>query len=184
MAQAAGRRGHREAKVAYAKAERRNAHPEAASERHRSRRSNGREGPLSLGVLDHHLGYFVRRLQVWVFQDFMQGLARLDVRPAQFSVMAVIEANPGLSQADIADFLGIERARLVRLLDRLEKRGFTERRPSPTDRRSHALHLTRAGHRMLKQIEALANEHEARLVGKLGVDKHKLLLDLLRDFVR
>lgn len=37
---------------------------------------------------------------------------------------------------------------------------------------------------MLKQIEALAREHEARLVGKLGVDKHKLLLDLLRDFVR
>ena len=55
------------------------------------------------------------------------------------SVLIVIAANPGLSQSDLADTLGIERARLVRLLDRLEKRGLTQRLNSRTDRRSHAL---------------------------------------------
>ena len=100
---------------------------------------------LDLGVLDGHLGYFVRRLQVWIFQDFVRTLAAFDIRPAQFSVLVVIEANPGLSQADLGETLGIERARLVRLLDGLEKRGLTRRQPSPTDRRSHALSLTEAG---------------------------------------
>jgi DNA-binding MarR family transcriptional regulator len=170
--------------VAYAKAERRNAQSEGLPERGGDRRERERPEPLSLGVLNDHLGYFVRRLQVWVFQDFMQGLAALEVRPAQFSVLAVIEANPGLSQSDIAAFLGIERARLVRLLDRLEKRGFTERRASPRDRRSHALHLTREGQRALKRIKALAAAHEARLTEKLNPERRKLLLDLLRDFGR
>src|SRR5215213_4034487 len=100
---------------------------------------------LSVGVLDGHLGYFLRRVQVWVFQDFIRTLASIDLRPAQYSVLAVIGANRGLSQADVAQLLGIERARLVRLLDRLEKRGLTQRLASPIDRRSHALQLTVAG---------------------------------------
>ena len=44
-----------------------------------------------LGVLDGHLGYFVRRLQMWIFQDFVRALASFDIRPAQFSVLVVIE---------------------------------------------------------------------------------------------
>ena len=86
---------------------------------------------LDIGVLNEHLGYFIRRLQVWVFQDFIRTLAPIDIRPAQYSVLVVIAANPGLSQSDLADRLGIERARLVRVLDKLEKRGLTQRLASP-----------------------------------------------------
>jgi DNA-binding MarR family transcriptional regulator len=140
--------------------------------------------PLSLGVLDGHLGYFLRRIQVWVFQDFLRTLARLDIRPAQYSVLAVIEANPGLSQSDLADFLGIERARLARMLDRLEKRGLAKRKASPRDRRSHALYLTREGQKGLKRVKALAAQHEANLAEKLGAEKRRVMIDLLREFGR
>jgi DNA-binding MarR family transcriptional regulator len=152
----------------------------AGSARERVRR---RRQALNLGVLDGHLGYFVRRLQVWIFQDFVRTLQAFDVRPAQFSVLVVIEANPGLSQADLAETLGIERARLVRLLDGLERRGLTRRRPSPTDRRSHALSLTEAGRETLEQVKALAAEHEAHLTRRLGPAKRKALLAALRDVV-
>src|ERR1044072_7727878 len=90
---------------------------------------------LELGVLEGHLGYFVRRLQVWIFQDFARALASFDIRPAQFSVRVVSEAKSGLSQADLGVRLGIERARLVRLLAGLENRGLIRRQPSPNDRR-------------------------------------------------
>jgi DNA-binding MarR family transcriptional regulator len=136
---------------------------------------------LDLGALDGHLGYFVRRLQVWIFQDFVRTLAAFDIRPAQYSVLVVIEANPGLSQADLAETLGIERARLVRLLDGLERRGLIERQPSPSDRRSHALVLTREGQRSLRRIKALAAAHEANLVERLGPEKRQALLAALRE---
>ena len=57
---------------------------------------------LGIGQLENHLGYFLRRLQIWVFQDFIQTLRPMKVRPAQYSVLLVIEANPGRSQAAIA----------------------------------------------------------------------------------
>jgi DNA-binding MarR family transcriptional regulator len=147
----------------------------------RAASANGR-ADIALGVLEGHLGYLVRRMQVWVFQDFIRTLAPIDIRPAQYSVLVVIGANPGLSQSDLADTLGIERARLVRVLDHLQKRGLTQRLPSPRDRRSHALQLTGDGQKLLKRAKALAAKHEARLAEKLGPDQRLAMLDLLRDF--
>jgi DNA-binding MarR family transcriptional regulator len=147
------------------------------------KRRNG-AGPLSLGVLHGHLGYYLRRAQIWIFQDFIRTLEGLNLRPAEFSVLAVIGGNKGLSQADVAQRLGIERARLVRLLDRLEKRGFTQRLPSPTDRRSHVLRLTPSGQQILKRAKALVMVHEERLIERLGPTPHKMMIDALRDFDR
>lgn len=149
-----------------------------------SRASRQERELLSLGVLEGHLGYFLRRVQVWVFQDFLKTLSRLDIRPAQYSVLAVIEANPGLSQSDLADFLGIERARLARMLDRLERRGFAKRKASPRDRRSHALFLTSEGQKTLKRVKALAMQHEANLTDKLGAENRRLMIEMLRTFGR
>jgi DNA-binding MarR family transcriptional regulator len=146
-----------------------------------SSRRNGAK-PVELGVLDGHLGYFLRRAQVFVFQDFIRSLALIDMRPAQYSVLVVIGGNRGLSQSDVAQLLGIERARLVRLLDRLEKRGLTRRLPSPHDRRSHVLELTRQGQKVLHRAKALAAAHESRLSQRLGPAHHKLMLEALRDF--
>lgn len=152
-----------------------------ASLRGRTRARNPADS-IVIGTLDHHLGYFLRRAQVWVFQDFIRTLTPVDIRPAQYSVLVVIAANPGLSQSDLADKLNIERARLVRLLDRLEKRGLLSRLRSRADRRSHALHLTRAGQTILRRAKALAAGHEARLIEKLGPERHKQMLEALQVF--
>ena len=75
---------------------------------------------INLGGLDQFTGYVVRRAQVWIFQDFKRALKELDMTPAQFSVMKIVAANPGIAQARVAEVLCIERARLVQMLDRLE----------------------------------------------------------------
>ncbi len=137
---------------------------------------------IDLDVLNERLGYFVRRMQVWVFQDFIRRLSSIDISPAQFSVLVVISANPGLSQMELATTLGIERARLVRMLHRLERRGLTQRLSSSADRRRHALRLTRDGQKILARAKALANEHETALKEKLGPERHRFLLDALREF--
>ena len=71
----------------------------------------------SLDALVGHAGYAVRRFQIWIFQDFIKTLGEVDIRPTQYSVLTVIGANPGLSQMAVAKRLGIERARLVHLLE-------------------------------------------------------------------
>ena len=44
---------------------------------------------IDLGVLNERLGYFIRRAQLWVFQDFIRRLSSLDISPAEFSVLVV-----------------------------------------------------------------------------------------------
>ena len=137
---------------------------------------------VDLGGLTEHLGYLMRRAQIWVFQDFIRTLATLNIRPAQYSVLTVINANAGMTQMSLSKALGIERARLVRLLNELEARKFVDRRGSKTDRRSHALHLTAKGRSALADIKALAQEHEQHLADRVGRKNHQLLLRLLACF--
>ncbi len=137
---------------------------------------------IDLDDLNGHLGYFVRRLQVWVFQDFIRALAPIDISPAQFSVLVVISANRGLSQADVAATLGIERARMARLLQRLEERGLVKRLQSSADGRRNALQLTPTGRTVLARAKSLAAEHESRLVERLGIARHEMLVRAMRDF--
>ncbi len=145
-----------------------------------TRRSTG-SAVVTLDTLHDHLGYFVRRLQVWIFQDFIRTLKRVELSPAQFSVLVVINANRGLSQAELAATLGIERARLARLLHRLQRRGLMQRLKSPADGRRHALQLTGEGRALLARAKALAVRHERRLSAKLGADRYHMLLAALHE---
>lgn len=137
---------------------------------------------VDLDDLNNRLGYFVRRVQVWVFQDFIRRLSGVDLSPAQFSVLVVIGANAGLSQSALAATLGIERARLVRLLHGLEQRALTQRLDDVDDGRRHALHLTRDGRKLLTRAKALAAEHEAALKEKLGPERYRMMFEAARGF--
>jgi DNA-binding MarR family transcriptional regulator len=147
-----------------------------------SARRDAGDREIGLDALAGHAGYAVRRFQIWIFQDFIRTLATVDIRPTQYSVMTVVGANPGLSQMAVAKRLGIERARLVHLLDSLEHRDLVSRVPSATDRRSHALHLTPRGRAQLTQFKRLAAEHERHVAEKIGKDNREQLLQILSAF--
>lgn len=149
----------------------------------RPRERAKRQRAIDLGGLATHVGYAVRRAQVAVFQDFMRAVAQTGIRPAQFSILTVIAANPGLKQADVSRALGIERGRLVLVLHELEKRGLARRAASDIDRRSHALHLTPKGERLLAELNGLVGEHERRMSARLGPQDKARLLDLLSRLV-
>jgi DNA-binding MarR family transcriptional regulator len=135
---------------------------------------------LGLGGLDGHLGYFVRRLQLWIFKDFVRTLASLKVKPAQYSVLLLIEANPRASQSAVARQLHIEPARLARMLHGLQERGWVARLAS--DGRTNALQLTPAGRRALSRVKKAALKHEAQVAARLGQKRRRGLLGLLKDF--
>ncbi|MBI3512598.1 MAG: MarR family transcriptional regulator [Proteobacteria bacterium] len=134
---------------------------------------------LDLGPLPELIGYALRRAQLAVFHDFLQTMAALDIRPAQFSVLLLIDVNPGVSQTAISEALGIKTANLAVMLNELEARGYAKRRPGTTDRRSHALHLTVPGKALLRQLNERVADHEQRLVARLGPGDKAQLLKLL-----
>lgn len=108
-------------------------------------RSRVQDEGINYGVFHNSLGYLLRRAQLRMFQQYQQTFADTGIKPTQFGVLELIAENPGLSQSAIAQALSIQRTNMVGLLDALQKRKLIERRPSPQDRRTHALHLTDAG---------------------------------------
>lgn len=138
---------------------------------------------IDFGGLDEHVGYAVRRAQVWIFQDVRRALKEHDITPAQFSIMKVVGANAGLAQARVAEALSIERARLVQMLDQLEGRGLIRRVRSERDRRSHQLELSREGVVLLGRLVELMREHERRVVARIGSKGKSELLRILAPFI-
>ncbi len=138
----------------------------------------------SLGMLTTLLGYHLRRAQIAVFQHFTQTMGAAEITPGQFGVLTVIDANPGLSQTQLGNALGIDRSTVVAVIDRLESRRLVVRAASPSDRRSHALRLSEEGVRLLRRLDELVRVHERRIARNLSAEDKAQLIDLLDRIVR
>lgn len=152
------------------------------------RKETGKEtGPLvaestvlQLGELADLLGYSLKRAQLKVFEDFLRCVAPLQLTPAQFSVLLLLDKNPGRNQTEIANTLGILRPNFVAMLDALESRDLCARMRSTNDRRSHIVMLTDKGRAVLARAKKLvATKHEARLNELLGSANRAALLSML-----
>jgi DNA-binding MarR family transcriptional regulator len=140
----------------------------------------GEGGALHLGELSELLGYSLKRAQLRVFEDFLRCVEPLQLTPAQFSVLLLLDRNPGRNQTEIANTLGILRPNFVAMLDGLESRDLCARIRSATDRRSHILALTDKGRAVLARAKKLiASKHEARLNELLGPANRAALLSML-----
>lgn len=138
------------------------------------------EPSAAFGLLPDLLGYHLRRAQQVVFQDFAARLDDAEVTPGQFGVLALIDANEGLSQTRLAEILGIDRSTLVGVIDKLEGQGLVERAARPNDRRSHALKLSDDGAARFRALAKQVKRHEARMARQLSPAERKTLIDLLQ----
>lgn len=137
---------------------------------------------IDLSALAGSVGYRLRRVQIATFNLFTQHMAEFDIRPTQFAILTVVRDNPGLSQSQVSNALGLKRANLVPLLDGLEGRGLLVRSPSLADRRSYCLHLTDHGQAEMKRIQARHDQFEQELTAPLGPAGRTALLALLDGF--
>jgi DNA-binding MarR family transcriptional regulator len=140
-------------------------------------------GP-DLGMLENRMGYALRRAQLAVFQDFYKAVAAHDISAAQYSALTIVESNPGLSQTQVADTLGIKKANFVALIKALETRGLVERRTTPKDKRSFALHLTDAGTVLINTLHRLSDHHEDRIRKAIGDKAYYALFAPLAQIAR
>jgi DNA-binding MarR family transcriptional regulator len=125
------------------------------------------------------IGYALRRAQGTVYADLNDGLARLELRPVQYTFLLIVSENPGISQSGVCDVLGIQKANCVPSMSELERRGFIIRKRSATDARSYELHLTAKGRRILQRASEVQSLHENRLIERIGVEGREQLLSLL-----
>ena len=106
-------------------------------------------------------------------------LAILELTPAHAGILKILAGAPGMSQSALAWALGMLPSRMVAYIDALERKGLLERRLHRSDRRNHALHLTKAGRAAYRSTSRLAHEHQQALLAGLSKQQRTQLAELL-----
>jgi DNA-binding MarR family transcriptional regulator len=134
---------------------------------------------LDFAGLDALLGYRLRRAQGAAHRDYLASVGELRLTQKQTAVMWLVEGNPGVAQGTIGAALGMDRATMMALVDRLEGRGLLRRSRSRTDARRRELHTTPAGSRLMARVRARVGEHERRMQALFSERELRLLRRLL-----
>ena len=135
---------------------------------------------LDLGVLDDLLGFHLRMALLAVYRDFTSALDGFDLTQRQVATLELVRANPGASQVDLAGVLGTDRATMMSVVDRLEKRHLLKRERSREDRRRQELHLTDAGRKVLAQAKSRIAEHERKFKSRFSEAELEALVQALK----
>ena len=99
-------------------------------------------------------GYWITRIARSMERDFETRLKPLGITRAAFAVLSAVQHEKKTTPAELAAYLGVDGAAVTRHLDRVEKLGLIERRPSATDRRSTDIKLTKEGRRAVRRGHA------------------------------
>jgi DNA-binding MarR family transcriptional regulator len=146
----------------------------------RKHTATANEPPIAFGPLNESIGYLVRRAQLRIYQRFFERFADVDIRPVQYSVLTLIECNPGLGQTRLADALGIKKANLVALIDELEARGLALRKPATSDRRARELYLTPKGMALAGRLHRMDSDLGRKASGAMSAARRRRLCEVLR----
>lgn len=110
---------------------------------------------------------------------FSHYLTTLDIDLKNFGIMFALFGQGPLSQVELGQHMGIDRAPMVQHIDRLEQRGLVKRTPNPQDRRAHAIVLTGKGQEVLAQALDLARRVEAEILAPLSSEEQAQLNHLM-----
>ncbi len=145
-----------------------------------SRKPASRINSIDADILPTLIGYNIRRAQIVLWRDFSRTVADGEIRPGMFSAIALVRANPGIAQVELAAELSIDKASMVSLIDRLEDAGWIVRTRSQEDRRRQGLTVTTAGEKIYKTLKREMLDHEQKFAALYTDAERKQLVNLLR----
>ena len=128
-------------------------------------------------------GHLIRRAHQLSVAIFMDECAAQNMTPVQFACLVEIARHPGIDATRLASAVAVDRSTLGNVLERMEGKGWVERRPSPDDRRVKLLHMTAAGKPLLRAAGDAARATQKRILAPLSVEEQATFLRLLERLV-
>lgn len=128
---------------------------------------------------DDTLGYLVLDI-VRLMSDRFDGRARaLGITRAQWSLIAALVRAEGSSQAQLARLMQVTPMSVGRLVDRMQRAGWVERRAEPGDRRARRLYLTEKAHALRPELRRVSELTEQEALQDLPASGRASLLAAL-----
>jgi DNA-binding MarR family transcriptional regulator len=135
---------------------------------------------MTLTDLYQRPGFLLRRTHQISAAVFENACASVGLTPAQYGVLTVVAAEPGLDQTRLSRALAFDKVTVMRVLKGLEERGMVRRERSSVSRRQMTVSLTTEGETLLAAAREPAERAYQRLLSPLSPAQRRQLIELLQ----
>ena len=110
---------------------------------------------------------------------FDHRLAPLDLNLNQASLLAFVNDFGDSNQTELAEMVGVGRASIGTMIDRLEERGLVTRNPDPNDRRVWLVGITDAGAALVEKFYEIDAGFQQEIRRDISREERQQLASLL-----
>ncbi len=130
-------------------------------------------------ALESSMGYLLHRTASLGEQFYGQCVSPLGLLPNHVAILHLLKARGPLVQARLSDYLGIDKATMVSLVNSLEEQRLVERRVHPRDGRAYEVHLRTEGSEKLAVIDEVSEKATAAYFKPLSPEDRRHLFRCL-----
>ncbi len=142
-------------------------------------------GGLAEAGMHAVLGYQLAQAAIVTTQVFAERIgAAFELRPVEFTILSLIDENPGVSARQLATALAVTPPNITMWIDKLEGRGLVERERSNTDRRAQHIRATDKGAVLARKALRAVSDGEQAALAKLSPAERAMLIELLHKVAR
>jgi DNA-binding MarR family transcriptional regulator len=137
---------------------------------------------------DSSIGFLISDVSRLLRRVYDRRVEPLGLTRSQWRVLVHVYRREGVSQTALAQVLEIEKPTLGRLVDRLEEKGWVERRVDDRDQRARRLVVTDKARPLIDEMEELAEAVHADALDGVGDGEtdqlHRTLLTVKSNLLR
>ena len=108
---------------------------------------------------------------------------RMNLSRGQLRILTLLSTSTQMSPGSVAVTLGVPKANVTEIIERLVGQGLVKREPNPEDRRSHNLTLTEKGKAEVEQLREWSTRRIEKVLERIPEDKLELLVNSLEDML-
>ncbi len=134
--------------------------------------------------IENSLGFLLAKSYQRGYALFKAPLEKYHLTPKQFSLLAFLWKQDGLSQVELSEKCQIDRTTIGGLVDRLQEQGYVRREPHPEDRRAFQIRLTDRGTALEEDLLFIARKVTDTFTAGLSPEETETLRQLLKKLRR
>lgn len=134
--------------------------------------------------IENSLGFLLAKSYQRGYGLFKAPLEEFHLTPKQFSLLAFLWKQDGLSQVELSEKCQIDRTTIGGLIDRLQTQGYVRREPDPDDLRAFKIRLTDKGRAHKTELLSIAREITGVFTDGLSPEETETLRQLLKKLRR
>lgn len=134
-------------------------------------------------AMKEHTGYCLYKFAQKLRAQYELRLEDLQMIAPQGGILTMLDSVGDMTQVELGQYLSIDKATAVRLIDGLEQQGMIERINDTKDRRAKILRIKPLGKKILAKVQKIRADLENEIFSTLSLEERQQFKKLLQKLI-